>query len=278
MKIKFTLLLCLGFFINAHAQLQTFYDFSWPTINGDTISMSQYAGKKVMVVNVASYCTYTREFAPLSRLDSIYSARYNFAVIGFPCNDFANQGGSDSAVIATCHTYDVQFQIMSRVNIISRDTAPLYKWLQRGDLNGVQSDHVTWNFNKFLIDRQGHWVRWFDSPVDPLDTAITNWIVEDSASVSTGVSILGAPGDLIALKSANPATATIDIEVQTALAQKMTINLYTLDGRLAANIYSGNVSHSQLISYPALGLANGIYVIRAVSDGYERTLKCVIQR
>ena len=232
MKIKFTLIALLSFSLALRAQtLQTFYDFRWPTIHGDTISMSQYAGKKVMVVNCASYCTYTPQYAKLSKLDSIYSARYNFAIIGYPCNDFGNQGGTDSAIIHTCNGYNVQFQIMSTVKIITGDTAPLYKWLQRGDLNGVASHHVTWNFNKFLIDRQGHWVRWFDSNVGPLDSAITNWIVEDSASQHiTGVIPVTNEDEMIHIVSAIPAAQDIMLEVKTSAAQKLDINLYTIDG------------------------------------------------
>jgi glutathione peroxidase len=278
MKIKFTLIALLVFSVGLRAQtLQTFYDFSWPTIHGDTISMSRYIGKKVMVVNVASYCTYTPEFAPLSQLDSIYAARYNFAIIGFPCNDFGHQGGTDSAIIHTCTGYHVNFQIMSTVKIITGDTAPLYKWLQRGDLNGVSSKHVTWNFNKFLIDRQGHWVRWFDSPVDPLDTAITNWIIEDSASAYTGIKTVNKEEDKLNIVSANPTGSNLMIEVKTSTLQKLGVDLYTIDGRLVGNIYTGTVSDLEQIDYSTTSLSSGVYIIKAQGQTFDKTLKCVVQ-
>jgi glutathione peroxidase len=238
--------------------------------------MSQYAGQKVMVVNCASYCVYTPEYTPLKRLDSIYASKYNFTIVGYPSNDFLNQGGTDSAIIATCHQYDVNFQIMSPVSIVTGDTAPLYKWLQRADLNGVSNAHVSWNFNKFLIDRQGHWVAWYDSPVSPLDTAITNWIIEDSAAVEAGIKPLDAD-EFINIKSANPANTAITLEIKASAAQQLDIRLYSLDGRLAGNIYSGQVSGTQQINYPVSLLPSGIYLIKAQTISGQKTLKCVVE-
>jgi glutathione peroxidase len=239
--------------------------------------MSQYAGKKVMVVNVASYCAYTPQYAPLSRLDSIYSARYNFAIIGFPCDDFGNQGGRDSVIITTCNSYHVNFQIMSKVFIKTADTAPVYKWLQRRDLNGVADAPVGWNFNKYLIDRQGHWVRWFASATDPLDTAITNWIVADSAAISTGINNVPKAETSLYMHSENPATGTISLEIEVATSQHFDIDLYSIDGRLAGHIYAGSISGTQQIDYSVASLPSGIYLIRAHSGEYSKTLKCVVE-
>jgi glutathione peroxidase len=274
-KISALLVIC-ALYTGLSAQVyQTFYDFSWPTIEGDTISMGQYAGQKVMVVNCASYCVYTPEYAPLKRLDSIYATRYNFTIVGYPSNDFLNQGGTDSAIIATCHQYEVNFQIMSPVSIVTGDTAPIYKWLQREDLNGVSNAHVTWNFNKFLIDRQGHWVRWIDSPVSPLDTSIINWIVEDSAAVAAGIQPVNAD-DFIHIKSGNPVNTTLALEVKSGTAQRFDINLYSLDGRPAGKIYNSEISGTQQINYPVAALPSGLYLIRAQTSTGEKTLKCVI--
>lgn len=276
MKRIFTLALFIGLFAGAQAQvLQNFYDFSWPDIIGDTISMSQYAGQKVMVVNCASYCAYTPQYTPLKELQAQYS-RYNFTVIGYPSNDFANQGGTDSAIIATCHNYEVNFPIMSPVSIVTGDTAPLYKWLQRHDLNGVSNAHVTWNFNKFLIDRQGHWVRWFDSPVNPLDTAITNWIIEDSATVyPTGIQNVLA-GDFISIKSENPAAANVIFQLNGNSGGHVDINLFSADGKLVAAIYNGSATGSQQVNYSVATLANGIYLVKAQSALGQKTLKLLV--
>ena len=277
MKFKFILLLSICICIQVSAQTQTFYDFSWPTLTGDTISMSQYAGKKVMVVNVASYCAYTPEFAPLSQLDSLYSARYNFAIIGFPCNDYGQQRGSDSVVISTCNHYDVHFQIMSSVFIASGLRTPLYQWLQSAALNGVASHNVTWNFNKYLIDRQGNWVQWYDSPVSPLDPAIISWIVEDSASINTGINPVTADQDFLSIISGNPANDMISLQSTSATAQKLEINLYTTDGRLVEHLYNAEVSGNKRMDYSVAALPPGVYLLRASSQSINKTFKCVVQ-
>ena len=277
MKRIFTLALFIGLFAGAQAQmLQNFYDFSWPDIIGDTVSMSQYAGLKVMVVNCASYCVYTPEYTPLKELQAQYG-RFNFTVIGYPSNDFANQGGTDSAIIATCHNYEVNFPIMSPVSIVTGDTAPLYKWLQRHDLNGVSNAHVSWNFNKFLIDRQGHWVRWIDSPVSPLDSSITNWIIDDSTTVppTTGIQNILA-GDFISIKSENPAAGNVTMQLNTNAGQRVDINLYTADGKLVAAVYSGSTTGNQQVNYSVAGLANGIYLVKAQCAAGQRTLKLLV--
>ncbi|MFM2285394.1 MAG: hypothetical protein RLZZ543_891, partial [Bacteroidota bacterium] len=75
------------------------------------------------------------------------------------------------------------FPMMSRIQIKTGDTAAVYKWLQRGDLNGVADAPVTWNFNKFLIDADGNWIQHYDSPVEPNDSLIVNWILEGSETL-----------------------------------------------------------------------------------------------
>ena len=198
--------ICLSLLVfNATAQL-TFHDYSAATINHDTISMSQFYGKKVMVVNTASYCAYTPQFTALEQLYTDYKS-YGFEIIGFPCNDFGNQDPhADSTINTFCTgTYGVTFQMMSKVATISVDTAPVYKWLQCADLNGVSNAHVGWNFNKFLIDEAGHWVRHYDSGTLPNDPAIISWIV-DSASVVSGINDQKAD-DFIEMKSANPGSS-----------------------------------------------------------------------
>lgn len=274
MKKLYPLLAAFVFCISAFAQSPvSFYSYNCPNLAGDTINMGIYAGKKLMIVNVACYCLYTPEFTPLEELDSAYS-KYNFEVIGFPSNDFLHEGGNDSEIIATCHSYDVNFPIMATVSIVTGDTAPIYKWLQCKSLNGVSNATVSWNFNKFLIDRQGNWVQWYDSPVSPLDTAITNWIIEDSASLS---GIAPVSGDMISLQSANPASTSIDLKVVANSAGPVTIDLYNMDGSLAGAVYAGDISNGQVISYPVGNLASGIYLLQARAVGWQKVFKCAVQ-
>lgn len=179
----FLLLSSLGF----AQSLQTFHSFKEITITGDTLDLSTFAGKKVLVVNTASQCGFTPQLGPLQKLDSLYEG-YGFEVIGFPCNDFSNQEPLvDSSIDQFCQAnYNVQFQLMHKIRVIAGDTAKVYKWLQRKALNGVATAHVVWNFNKFLIDRQGRWVRHFTQGTSPLDTAITNWIKRPEVTETAG--------------------------------------------------------------------------------------------
>ena len=250
----------------------TFYDFSGPTLAGDTISMGIYSGKKMMVINCASYCVYTPQYTPLEQLYTQYK-QYNFSLIGYPTNDFAHQGGTDSQIIATCSHYAVDFQIMGLVNVAVGDTAPLFKWLQRGDLNGVSDAHIDWNFNKFLIDAQGHWVRHYPSTTSPLDTSIINWIMEGAA---TGISPIKEE-NLVALRSSNPGVNSIDLEVMTPSPQHYNIQLFSIDGRLVSTLYNGNATDAQFINYPAAHLSSGNYLIRIQSETGVQTIKYTLQ-
>ena len=174
-------IILLTFHLGISQQLLNFHDFDAVTIEGDSISLSQYAGKKLLVVNTASYCGYTHQFNDLETLYLQYGGS-GFEIIGFPCNDFGSQDpGADSTILDFCTSnYNVTFQMMSRISIKTGDTAEVYKWLQRANLNGVADAAVTWNFNKFLIDTEGNWAGYFDSPVGPGDPAIVNWINEIS--------------------------------------------------------------------------------------------------
>ena len=164
-------------------QLMNFHDLEAVTIGGDSISLSQYAGKKLLVVNTASYCGYTNQFNDLEALYLQYGGD-GFEIIGFPCNDFGGQDPhSDSTILDFCSSnFNVTFQMMSRISIKSGDTSAVYKWLQRANLNGVSDAAVTWNFNKFLIDAEGNWAGYYDSPVAPADPEIVNWINDGTSA------------------------------------------------------------------------------------------------
>jgi len=177
MKTLFTILLIFQISIGISQQTASLHGFKVENIFGDTINLSMYAGKKLLIVNTASFCGYTHQFTKLQKLDSIYQSQ-NFRVLGFPCNDFGGQDPfADSTINSFCQNqYGITFPMMSKVFVKNGDTAKIYKWLQKKSLNGVKNVSVDWNFNKFLIDEQGRWVRHFRSTVEPNDTAITNWI------------------------------------------------------------------------------------------------------
>lgn len=254
----------------------TFHDYSAVTIDHDTISMSQFYGKKVMVVNTASFCAYTPQFTDLESLYTNYK-QYGFEIIGFPCNDFGNQDPhSDSTIEQFCTSnYNVTFQMMSKVATISHDTSEIYKWLQRADLNGVSNAHVAWNFNKFLIDEAGHWVRYYNQNTLPTDPAIISWIV-DSASVVSGINET-KNAKLVEITSANPGQV-IDFTVSVQSAERLNIGLYSVDGRLVATIFEGAATKSQRISYNASNFNAGVYLVRVAGNTGQQTLKYVLTK
>lgn len=261
-------LLCVNFKTTAQG-LQTFHDFTAETILGDTISLSSFAGKKVLVVNTASFCSYTPQFAELQALDSTYSS-YNFEVIGFPCNDFGGQDPhNDSTINGYCTgTYGVTFQMMSKIFIIEPDTAPVYKWLQTGALNGVMDAPVTWNFNKFCIDESGHWIRHFPSQTLPFDTAITNWITGTPTSLA---SLTNEPRIEI---SNNPVYDNFTLYLKD-IKNKTSVNvyMYSEEGRLIENIFDDEINTEQEIVCDTKKLETGIYLLKVVANDAVKSIK-----
>ncbi len=252
----------------AKAQTETFHDFSEITITHDTLNLSDFAGKKVLVVNTASFCSYTPQYANLVILDSLYSGP-NFAIIGFPCNDFGGQEPFNDTIISNfAHQYGVLFQMMHKIAITSSDTAEVYKWLQLMSRNGVADAPVTWNFNKFCIDEAGHWVHHFPSAVDPLDTAITNWIMSPN---TTGIIPVNETPEI--KLNGNPAIQKININIQTPAPAEFSIQLSDLQGRQIERIFSGTISNFQTISYKPGKLNTGIYFVNVKSDLVNRTFK-----
>jgi glutathione peroxidase len=272
-KILLSLFFSLSF-VTGRAQTETFHDFIVTGIAGDTINLADYAGKKVLVVNTASYCAYTPQFAGLVMLDSLYGGP-GFAIVGFPCNDFGGQDPyGDSLINIFCTgNYNVAFQMMSKISIIAPDTAEVYKWLQLQSRNGVQDAPVTWNFHKFCIDEAGHWVNHFPSAVNPMDTAITNWI--NSPSV-LGVAENNGAGKVTLI--ANPSIENIRLSLEVPSPQHVEVELYDVRGAFSATVFQGNLTGSSNISYPVTGLENGLYFIRTKSSSLNSVLKVLVQQ
>ncbi len=276
MKKLFTLLFAFGLLANTHAQAPTFHSYDAVTILGDTISLSQYYGKKVMVVNTASYCGFTPQFEDLQQLYSAYRSQ-NFEVIGFPCNDFNGQDpNGDSAILQFCTgNYHVSFQMMSKVEIVTGDTAPVYKWLQRADLNGVANKQVAWNFNKFLIDEAGHWVRHFGSNTLPGDTAIVNWIL--TPSVVSGIA-KNEQEKWMKLTSGNVVSSNLELKVSASNGNNMNIELFSATGQLIGQVFNGKTLDAQTISYPVQDLPAGIYLLKATRGSAAQTERISVVR
>ena len=140
--------------IAAQAQQKSFYDFTVKTIDGEDISLSTFKGKKVLVVNVASKCGFTPQYAKLEELYEKYG-KDNFVIIGFPANNFLSQEpGSNEEIKEFCTlNYGVTFPMMAKISVKGKDIAPLYKWLTQKSENGVQDAKVGWNFHFFILWR-----------------------------------------------------------------------------------------------------------------------------
>lgn len=165
--------------IHTAMQVQTgndFYDFNVETLDHQEFDFAQFKGKRVLIVNTASECGYTPQYAQLEELYEMYGGD-QFAIIGFPSNDFGGQEpGTNTEIAGFCQkNYGVSFPMMDKISIKGDDAHPLYQWLTRKSLNGVEDSEVKWNFNKFLIDENGKWVAWYGSKVEPLDDEIVRF-------------------------------------------------------------------------------------------------------
>jgi len=132
-----------------------FYQFTATSLRGRNISMADYAGKLVLVVNTASRCGFTPQYAGLEALYKKYAAQ-GFVVLGFPCNQFGKQepGGADD-IEQTCHVnYGVSFPVFEKVEVNGTAAHPVFRYL-KSELPGVLGGRIKWNFTKFLIGRDG---------------------------------------------------------------------------------------------------------------------------
>jgi glutathione peroxidase len=156
---------------------KTLYDFKAKTLDGEDFDFSTLKGKKVMIVNVASECGYTPQYKELQELYDKYG-KSGFTILGFPCNQFGEQEPGSATEIKTFCTknYGVTFQMMEKVDVKGDKQHPLYKWLTTKSENGVEDGEVRWNFHKFLIDENGHFVSHASSKELPNSERIVKWI------------------------------------------------------------------------------------------------------
>lgn len=140
------------------------------------IDFSQYEGKKILIVNVASKCGFTYQYEGLEELYKTYQE--DLVVIGIPCNQFLKQEpGSESDIVQFCSiNYGVTFPMATKVDVKGKGQHEVYKWLTDKDLNGKDDYKVAWNFNKFLLDENGALMAHFGSKVKPMDDKITSLI------------------------------------------------------------------------------------------------------
>jgi glutathione peroxidase len=178
MKTVILILSLLNMTLLANAQQpRSFYDFKEMTIDGQPFDLSSLKGKKVLVVNTASKCGNTPQYAQLEELFKKYGGD-KFTIIGFPANNFFYQEpGTNEQIIEFCtKNYGVTFPMMSKISVKGKDQDPLYKWLTNKDENGVMDAPVKWNFQKFMIDEKGNLVGVVAPGTSPMTEKIVNWI------------------------------------------------------------------------------------------------------
>ncbi len=144
------------------------YDYTVKTIDGTPESLSAYKGKTVLIVNVASRCGYTPQYAGLQKLYSQYKDR-GFVILGFPANNFMSQEPGTNAEIKTfcTRTYNVSFPMFSKISVKGEDKAPLYQYLTEQSSNSSTHGDIKWNFTKFLVDKSGKIAARFEPDVTP---------------------------------------------------------------------------------------------------------------
>lgn len=177
MKTFVLMMVSLLFAVSLEAQNKSFYDFTVKTIDGKDFPLSSLKGKKVLVVNVASKCGLTPQYAQLEKLYEKYKDK-DFVIIGFPANNFMGQEpGSNEEIAQFCSlNYDVTFPMMAKIFVKGKEIAPLYQWLTEKKLNGKEDASVQWNFQKFMIDENGNWVGFVSPKESPFSEKIVTWI------------------------------------------------------------------------------------------------------
>lgn len=176
-KPLFIYVLMILFSSVSYAQEKNFHSFTVKSIDGEDFALSRLAGKKVLVVNVASKCGLTGQYEGLQKLYGKYKDS-GLVIVGFPANNFAGQEpGSNEEIKAFCtENYGVTFPMMEKISVKGDDTHPLYQWLTQKELNGVEDNEVEWNFKKYLIDEEGKLVKSLHPTVGPMDEKIIEWI------------------------------------------------------------------------------------------------------
>ena len=173
------LLLMLSFFFSPKplsAQIKSVYDIKIEALEGGTINLSNYKGKKILIVNTASKCGYTPQYEGLEKLYEKYKDK--MVVIGFPCNNFAFQEPGDAKKIKEFCTanYGVTFPMAAKINVKGKNMHALYVWLTQKENNHYSDNSVKWNFQKYLLDEKGNLIGVFAPGVDPMSDEIISAI------------------------------------------------------------------------------------------------------
>lgn len=192
MKLNVLTLFCCFLFICGSNQAQTkkdttttneviekqdIYSFKVKDIAGNEFDFASLKGKKIMIVNTASKCWLTPQYLEMQTLYEQFKD-FNFVIIAFPCNDFMKkEPGTEEEIAEFCEkTYGVTFPMMSKVSIKGSEKHPIFQFLTEKELNGLKDTKVQWNFQKFLINKEGYLEKVINPNLSPTDMEIVNWI------------------------------------------------------------------------------------------------------
>ncbi|AZA98778.1 glutathione peroxidase [Chryseobacterium joostei] len=152
---------------------KTIYDFKVEGLDGKEINFADFKGKKILIVNTASECGFTPQYADLEKVYEEYKDK--LVVVGFPANNFGGQEpGTNTEIGAFCQkNYGVTFPMAAKVSVKGDDIAPIFKYLTEQELNGVKNTSILWNFTKFLIDENGKLIDTYVSTTKPTSESIT---------------------------------------------------------------------------------------------------------
>lgn len=154
-------------------QSSSIYDIAINTIDGKPIALSEYKGKHLLFVNVASRCGFTKQYKGLQTLSSMYPKKLE--VIGCPCNQFAQQEPCDASQIQDFCTlnFGVTFILTEKIHVKGKQQHPLYRWLTSKAYNGTKNSRVWWNFQKYLVSPEGRLIDYYRSITKPTSSKIT---------------------------------------------------------------------------------------------------------
>ncbi len=178
-SVIFLFAIFFSFSLSAQQDDINFHSFVVKDIEGNDYKFSQLKGKKVLVVNTASKCGLTPQYEMLQDLYEQYGGD-DFAIIGFPANNFKNQEpGTNNEIKEFCtKEYGVTFPMMAKISVKGDDIHPLYEWLTIKKNNGIVDADVTWNFQKFMINKDGSLFGFALPKTKPFDEKIIQWIKE----------------------------------------------------------------------------------------------------